>query len=292
MPRYKVMIAQFPGGNATHPDVSDWVCETVLKMRDDPRIGHGNVRLWRLNDTPVTMSRNRALACAEAEGCDYVLMVDSDMAPDLPYPGATPFWDAAWPFALDHAGPTVIAAPYCGPPPDEMAYFFRFTNRETGNLNPDFQIEPFSRHEAARLTGMVRCAALPTGVMLIDLRAVKQLPHPRFYYEWKNDGPACPHCHVRKPGPQLHKASTEDVAFSRDLYMLGVPLYAACDSWAGHWKMKNVGKPMELPADAIPAAAWARAKELADLAAVDSTGSTPDRPHQTNGRLGAHLCPR
>lgn len=262
MPRYKVTICQFPGGNSTHPDVADWVTETAIKMRLDPRIGEGNVSLWRLNDTPVTMSRNRALLAAERDGADFVLMVDSDMSPDLPGVGAKPFWDTAWEFALASKEPCVIAAPYCGPPPFEMPYIFRFTNQAGDHPQPDFQITAFSRAECATMTGMVRAAALPTGLMLIDMRAVKKLPHPRFYYEWKGDGPVCGACGCRKGGVQVEKASTEDVAFSRDLYVLGVPLWAAMSSWAGHHKVKLVGKPQLIPDDAIPAAMMARAEVL------------------------------
>lgn len=273
MAKYKVMVCQFPGGNSTHPDVSDWVLETVLKMEKDPSIGPGNVVLWRRADTPVTMTRNLSLLKAEKEGADYVLMVDSDMSPDLPYPGAVPFWDAAWPFVQAHAGPCVIAAPYCGPPPDECVYVFEWQNKESGGANPDMQLAMVPRSKAADLHGIQRAAALPTGLMLIDMRAVARLPHPRFYYEWKGDGEKCSCCGVPKPGPQAVKASTEDVTFSRDLDAAGAPMYCAWDSWAGHHKSKVVGKPFNIPADTVPRALLARAQALprisADFRAAD-----------------------
>ena len=260
MPTFRVMVAYFPGGNVLHPDVCDWLAETLVKMREDPRIGKGNVRLWRKADTPIDMVRNQALLAAEQWGADYVLMVDNDVSPDLA--GEEPFWETSWEFAMTHAGPCVIAAPYNGPPPFEMCYAFRMVNRESHHPNPDFQIEAFPRGEAARLRDIVPAAALPTGLMLIDMRAVKLLPHPRFYYEWRDDGPRCQRCHCQRPGPRAAKASTEDVTFSRDLFMAGVPLYANFKSYCGHWKAKLVGRPQEIPADAIPRAVQARARDL------------------------------
>lgn len=249
MPRHRIFAAQFPGGNRTVPDVGNWLVETVLKMRADPTIGEGNVALWHKVTTPITMGRNLCLKQAKAWGADFVLMVDSDMRPDLPYDGAKPFWDVAWPFARDHAGPCVVAAPYCGPPPQEGVYTFRWEDTQTGDPNPNFMLKAHTRPEAARLSGIVRCGALPTGLMLIDVRALKDVPPPYFYYEYTDE-------------TQSELASTEDVTFSRDLANVGVPLYAAFDSWAGHFKEKLVGRPAEIPADAVPNWLVGRGREL------------------------------
>lgn len=266
MPTYKVMIAQFPGNNVTHPDVSDWVAETLVKMRLDPRIGAGNAFLWRKADTPITMSRNRCLLAAERAGIDYVVMIDNDMNPDLPLPGAKPFWDTAWEWVLDpaqdHKGrPCAVAAPYCGPPPLEAAYVFKFVGFESNNPNANFQIKAYTRDEAAAARGFVRVSAAATGLMLVDMRAVKKLPHPRFDYEWEGE-PRCEHCGHFIPGERVSKASTEDVKFFRDLTYAGVPIYCAFDSWAGHWKPKCVGRPFPVPVDAVPVMLRDRAKQI------------------------------
>lgn len=232
MAKHTILIAEFPFGAQTHPSVSDWVTETIVKMREDPAIGPGNVHRMSVNDTPITMSRNRVLCAAEANGIDYVLMIDSDMAPDIPTGMKTikPFWDSSWAFAQNHNGPCVIAAPYCGPPPHENVYAFRWTTLEGGQPNPSFKLEQFTRYEASIMTGIVVADALATGLMLIDMKAIAKLKHPRFYYEWSDDR-------------QIQKGSTEDVTFSRDLGLVGVPLYCNWDAWAGHYKLKCVGKP-------------------------------------------------
>lgn len=262
MPKYRILMAEFPGDCRTHQDTANWVGDTRLMWDRDPDIGRGNHGRWHKATTPVTSSRNMALAFAEREGYDYLLMVDNDVCPDLNYADAKPFWSSSWEFAKAHDGPCVIAAPYCGPPPFEMPYVFTWADQQTDDPNPNFQLNAYSRPHAATMRGIQRAAALPTGLMLIDMRGIRKLRHPRFYYEWKEDGPACEHCGVKKPGPQIERASTEDVSFSRDLEASGVPIYCNWDAFAGHWKPKRVERPQVLPADVIPHQLQDRAAEI------------------------------
>lgn len=241
MPKFKVLLAEFPYGGTVCHETSDWIVEAVESMRDDPRIGKDGVFRWSINDTPITLGRNRCLLVAEKHNIDFVLMIDSDLAPDLLVgddPKALPFWPTAWEFVTKHEGPCVIAAPYCGPPPIENPFLFRFENQQSDHPGIDFKLTQFTRHEAAVAVGIERVAALPTGLMLIDMRAVKNLRHPRFYYEWTDE-------------TQAFKASTEDVTFSRDLALAGVPLWVAWDCWAGHVKRKIVGKPTRIAAEDV-----------------------------------------
>jgi hypothetical protein len=249
MPQYTVGICQFPGGGVTSSHTGSYVTSIHCAMRDDPRIGKANIWHWQIADTPITMGRNRCLKVAQEQGWDYVLMLDSDMMFDMPYPGAKPFWETAWEFALAHDGPCVVAAPYVGPPPLEVVYVFRWVNQQNDDPNPNFLLKAYDRHEAVGMTGVQRAGALPTGLMLIDMRAIAKLAKPYFYYEWTDDS-------------QSEKASTEDVTFSRDLANAGVPLYCAWDSWAGHLKQKVCGKPQAIPADLVPRWLTERAGEL------------------------------
>lgn len=248
MPSYRIALAQFPGGNRTVPAVGRYLAKLFAKLNADPAVS--DVAWFEEHGTPITMLRNLALEKAAEWRADFVLMIDSDMNPDLPYPDAVPFWDAAFPFARDHAGPLAIAAPYCGPPPNELPYTFEFVQTETGNPNPNYTLRMHTREQAAGFRGIQRVAALPTGLFLLDMRALAKIPKPYFYYEFTDES-------------QSHLASTEDVAFSRDLTYAGIPLYAAYDSWAGHYKEKMVGKPMVIPPEAVPQWITARAGELA-----------------------------
>lgn len=224
-----VLFARFPYGRSEDPDTTDWLVKTVLKCSKDPRIGE--VHHTYIDDTPITASRNRVLRQAKERGIDLVAMVDADMSPDLPYPGAKPFWDTSLDFLLNHAGPCVIAAPYCGPPPHENVYIFRWTDLESDNPHPKrYQLNQYTRAEAAERSGIERVAALPTGLILIDMRIAEVLKPEYFYYEWRDEY-------------KDHRDSTEDVVFTRDCDLAGIPVYCNWDAWAGHWKRKKVGKP-------------------------------------------------
>jgi hypothetical protein len=225
----------------------------VTNASQDERIG--TIRVWNLSDTPITMTRNRAVLMARQNDVDVLVMVDSDMKPDILIgqdDSAKPFFTSSFDFLVDHyaKGPCVIGAPYCGPPPVECVYVFRWQHMQSENPNPDFQLEMYDRHTAVKLAGIQECAALPTGLIMYDMRAF-ELTEPKtpedkpwFYYEWKDMFCA-------------EKASTEDVTQTRDLSLVGTqklgynPVYCNWDAWAGHWKPKCVGKPQFIDASQV-----------------------------------------
>lgn len=251
MPKYKLMIARFPylGNEAT--ECVDWLMDLMPRVVGDARF---DVTTWKEADTPITMTRNDCLEVAKRNKVDLVLMVDSDMAPDVLLghePAAKPFFQTSVEFMLNHAGPCAVGAPYCGPPPHENVYVFEWQNFESGQPNRDLKLGQYTREDAFRQTGIKEVAALPTGLFLLDVRALKNIDYPYFQYEYEGDGDECPHCGVRKPGPQNKKASTEDVVHTRDLSLNGVKQYCNWDAWAGHVKRKVVGKPLPLGVDIL-----------------------------------------
>jgi hypothetical protein len=187
-------------------------------------------------------------------GVDVLVMVDSDMKPDVlgGQPGSQPFFKSSFDFLVNHyaKGPVCIGAPYCGPPPMENVYVFRWNNWASENPNPDFQLEMYDRHTAVKLAGIQECAALPTGLIMYDMRCFAltepktESDKPWFYYEWKDKYHA-------------DKASTEDVTQTRDLSLVGTqrlgynPVFCNWDAWAGHWKPKCVSKPQVISASGI-----------------------------------------
>lgn len=248
MPKYRMLVYRFPY-RPEEPELVDWLMGVAAYS--DPRI---EIDCARKGDTPITMTRNEAVLKAQRGGYDLLLMVDNDMAPDCELGEdrtAKPFLPTAIDFVLGHKGPCVVGAPYCGPPPDEWPYVFRWRNNESHNADPSGHLEMYTREEAAAMTGVQECAALPTGLILCDVRAFAAVPMPWFSYQFKGDGPECERCGVPRPGPQAEKASTEDVVLTRDLSIAGVPQYCAWDSWAGHVKRKVVRKPRPLTADAV-----------------------------------------
>lgn len=234
------------------PQIREWMTPLVSEASKDERIE--TIRIWNLADTPITMTRNRAVVQARANKVDVLVMVDSDMFPDMyaGQPGAKPFFQSSFDFLVSHyhKGPVAIGAPYCGPPPNECPYIFRWQNRESDSATPDFQLEMYDRHTAASMIGIQECAALPTGLIMYDMRCFDLTEpkdkdsHPWFYYEWTDKYAS-------------EKASTEDVTQTRDLSLLGTtdlgynPVFCNWDAWAGHWKPKCVGKPAVLTAKGV-----------------------------------------
>ncbi len=261
-----VLVCTFAyGGNggvsSIIPELGLWTSRTLLKMKQDERIGRIQPEI--LSDTPITMTRNRAVKMAKDQGYDMILMLDSDNEPDG-YLGADhkakPFWETAFDFAYERLVkdiPTVIAAPYCGPPPHpvskdgywhggEVPYLFEWMDNESDDPSPSRKLEMLTRNEAARLGGIYPVAALPTGCCLFTTSTFAYPPPPRlgyFHYEMNEDA--------------SEKHSTEDVVATRDISLYwrigkGVDvIFAACDSWALHYKPKRVGKPRVTPVEAM-----------------------------------------
>lgn len=244
--KLKVMLARFPSRNE-HPAEVNFVIDMQRQCDKDNRIE--SLSHYYIQDTPTDMCRNLAVKVAQQNGMDILVMVDDDMGPDLVNPERT-FWEIAIDFIISRwdKAPTIIGAPYCSAPPDEDVLIFRWTNRQSDNPNPDYQIQKFSRYEAAKLTGIEAVAALPTGLIAIDMRIFNGFPladddgrvikikPPYFYYEWTDI-------------TQTAKASTEDVVFTRNasltFHKYGIETcFVAWDAWAVHYKTKAVSKPI------------------------------------------------
>lgn len=235
----KLMFARFPYGNQECPDLTDWLVRAVAAAKAHPRIE--KVLSIRPDDTPITMTRNLACRAAREQGCDYLLMVDSDMKPDMTCTNGKDFVTSSLDFLLDsEEQPTVVAAPYCGPPPDSPVFVFRWTSgiNLKQQANPSFHLEMYPREESAMWQGIVEVAAAATGLILLDLRVLDSLDQPYFDYEYTD-------------ASESQKASTEDVFFTRNLSLAGVPVYVNWDCWAGHWKRFLVPKPQPIYVDQI-----------------------------------------
>jgi hypothetical protein len=312
------------GGNggisSEHPDIRQWAVETILKMKADPRVGQ--IFEYTVADTPITMTRNRAVVEARRRGAHVLIMVDSDQSPNKHRndPGFKPFWDVAFTEIYNHyqAGPLVIGAPYCGPPDgSENVYVFQWDDLGDRASETCVQLNQYTRAQAAIMSGVQECAALPTGLIMYDMRAfdlieptgrerrliledvqagklsiekaARELHQGWFYYEWTDQTAS-------------EKASTEDVTNTRDISLAGMrvlgynPVRCAWDSWVGHHKPWNVGKPKRTTVEQI-SSMFAHAVENGDsirerIVNVDLTkgfdlsqvrGSAPVSPQPESG---------
>jgi len=262
-PKASVFVSIYAyGGNggiaSVSPGLMMWWAKTYYEIKNDPLIDFKGAKVY--SDTPITMVRNRAVEDAKLLKADMILMLDSDNIPDGylgQYSAVKPFWSTAFNFAYERLVkgiPTVIAAPYCGPPPPpvdepgvdnmgEVPYLFEWADKESDNPQGVKRLSLLTRNEASRLAGIYPVAALPTGVCLFTLSAFEGLKQPYFRYEMDAAG--------------AHKKSTEDVVATRDISLFWKitkgydVLFATCDSWAFHAKTKLVGRPQHVPIDSI-----------------------------------------
>jgi len=255
---YVAMFAYSGNGGiaSTLPEIATWWAETRVKMEADDRIGRVAVEI--LCDTPIFLSRNAAVQHAGQSGFDVLMMIDSDNEPDIELKRgmswAKPFWDTSFDFLYERSIrgiPTVVGAPYCGPPPhpvhggEENPYIFRWHSLES-SVEPYFSLVQYTREEAAlmRGTGIREAAALPTGLILYSMDAFGLINHPYFDYEYRDD-------------TKSEKVSTEDVVNTRDISLAGwtklkqAVVHCNHDSWAAHHKAKAVGAPILITADAV-----------------------------------------
>jgi hypothetical protein len=298
----------------TIPQLAVWLTENYAKMAQDPRIGRVGLQFYC--DTPITMTRNRAVHDAQRDKYDLLLMLDSDNEPDLELgksPDAKPFWDTSFTFAYERllrGLPTVVCAPYSGPPPHptrggaEVPYLFKWESLATDDDEETrgMKLEILSRNEAAlyKGTGIRPLAAGPTGVVLYTLNAFDLMSKPYFKYEYADSS-------------ESEKVTTEDVYNTREISMAGWVelhedvLFANHDAWAGHCKIKVVGPPYPLPTEAVSASyrdavlrnvgARDRLINVGDLTKVKSNGrpdapvETPDvhLPRVTNRMIGGQI---
>lgn len=254
IPTVSVQFALFAyGGNggtsSLIPELAVWFAKAYHRLKTDSRVHSVGHEIY--SDTPIYMTRNRAIKEAREAGYDFLLMLDSDNEPDAYWgrdPEAQLFLNEPFTFAYERLTkglPTFLAAPYCGPPPHplpksgiidggEVPYLFHFDNRESWEV--DWGAAMYSRAFAASLKGIHPVPVLPTGVCLSSLSVWDGPPRPYFDYEHDEE--------------KTEKRSTEDCYATRNLSYYwqmtkGIEVcFAACDSWALHHKPKRVGKPV------------------------------------------------
>lgn len=299
----KLRIATNPyGGNggiaSEHPDVRKWLMQTCEKVKTDPRIESFDISkdIATYVDTPIPMTRNAAVIDARQVGADLLLFVDSDQSPDnmlVADSDAVPFWDTAFDFIYSRwdKGPHVVGAPYLGGDSlHENVFVMRWRNHVSSyEAEVDLKLNQYTREEAAIMSGIHECAALPTGLILYAMPAfdliepcpdniaetisrplVKRIEAGNNKFTTNQMRELVTHVvhetrRAEKPffyyeftdKYEWRKASTEDVTNTRDISLAGLvqlgynPVHCAWSSWAGHWKPRNVSKPQLISAKEV-----------------------------------------
>jgi hypothetical protein len=230
--KVRILVAVFNYDGWIRGEIADWYTGKCFPALEDSGLVEAVAFTTQFRGYPVTRLRNKACATAKAAGYDYVLMLDNDNIPDIEVghdPRAVPFFPAALEFAMAN-GPCCVGAPYGGTPPTESCLVMKWEPIADTDLTLPGTMARYSRREAATLTGFEEVAALPTGMLLIDVKALDRVPEPWFRYEFTNER-------------EYETSATEDVYFTRNLSWVGVPQFVFWDAWAGHVKEKVVRRP-------------------------------------------------
>lgn len=270
---YGLKITRLTYGMTEHPHVGTWLLRSVMAVTHDPRLrklapdGYQSI-------CPVDMAHNKALFDAKKMGMDYLCMIDNDVLPDLSK-GAPPFLISALNFVMKHDGPCMVAAPVLNrfDDGDKVCVYDWHTDTQTGRR----KMQAVPVEQCAGLTGFGRVQATGTGLVLIDLDCLEKIRTPWFefvyYDEYHTDG-----------------QMTDDVNFCLKLGEAGVPIYAAWDSPAEHFKPlrlgvdKSTGKTHgQAPkTDATVLNVGPEAGNACRRPALDSTGSGVQTDHCPN----------
>jgi hypothetical protein len=243
--KVKMLVNVFTYAKQIGADAFSYCCGVGPALKNHERAD--DISVSYTHGYPTDKMRNAVVKEARAHGHDFVLMIDDDQVPDIgirDYPERSdmvPFLPSALDVALAHDGPCLVGAPYCSTPPLQQVLVMKNREYVPGLLDGmGLKIDKYTRDEAALMTGIQRVAALPTGMLLVDLRALDVLPPPWFSYEF-DDAPF-----------NTSLASTEDIVFTRNLDWLGVKQYCHWSAWAGHAKHYTTGIPTAAPVVDIP----------------------------------------
>lgn len=244
--RVDILVTVFTYDKTFHGEALTYCTRLYGQMVGHPRMN--TLEISYSHGYPTDRARNFVVKSAREKGFDFAVFLDNDMGFDSYLgrdPAAVPFLPTSLEFALKQPGPCFVGAPYCTAPPGQEVVVMK--HRETFPDMPGGfgkRLDKYTRDEAAVATGIERVAALPTGHLLLDLRAFDVLPPPWFHYEYKD------------PPYNTELASTEDVVLTRNADWLGIPQFVNWDAWATHRKDYVVEKPRLCPVDAVPRAIW------------------------------------
>ncbi len=230
---YKIALVTYPWKGIISWETSAWTLKTVLEMGKDSRISKVYTG-YQEGNCPVGMLRNLSVRNAMVDQCDYILMIDNDMAPDPIVPGLKPFWKTAWEFTMDRRSreeaeelmPATVAAPYFS---DADGSFLAYEINPEAEVGKD-DLVLVDREDALSRRGMGLVTAAQTGLILYDMRVFHYMPKPWFTYEWKD-------------AEQDRVNLADDFYQTRNLTLAGLPVYIAWDCWSAHLKSKCVARP-------------------------------------------------
>ncbi len=213
----RLFIGRPCGWSLEHPDVGNWCVKTVGDL-----VAAGVIEAFRAMVEPrprIAMARNEIVKEFLRGPCNWLLMIDPDMRPDITGEG---FLLTSLRL-LQATGGGVVGAPACAGPPGYSVNVFWMAQDDAG-------IRHVSHQEAAEMRGIELVPAVGTGLMLASRNVFERIEPPWFSDEM-----------LDKEETKLRMS--QDVAFCMRARQHGVPVFVNWSCWAGHHKQHLVGRP-------------------------------------------------
>ncbi len=215
--RINLFLGRPCGWGLEHPDVGTWCGKLAGELAASGQLAG---MVTHVEQRPrIAMARNELVKTFLATKCEWLLMIDPDMRPDIT--GECFFWTSLR--LLQAVGVGLVGAPACAGPPGYNVNVF-WANPDTGT------IRHVTHEEAAGMTGIERVPAVGTGLVLASRETFQRVPPPWFVDEMKDKE----HTKLRY---------SQDVGFCLKARQYGVPVFVNWACWAGHQKAHLVGKP-------------------------------------------------
>lgn len=220
MPKPRIAIARICYGGFHHAAVGDWLARTCHMIARDIRF-NGLESFW-VDRHSVCVARNLAVETARERDCDFLVMVDADMVPDV-NPEVAHFWDSSIAHMLcQQDAPCVVSAPCVRA--DGSVCIYQEVEDDDGvhlmYITPDV---------AAASSGIEVVPAASLALSLIDMRCFDALKPPYFRFGYTDETES--------------EVAWGEESFTANCTEAGIPVFCNWDCWAGHSKASVFGKP-------------------------------------------------
>ena len=212
-------------------EVCNFVSNAWKQRYTDPELSNIEIIDCPIQKFPTDTARNVLVNIAHQHNVDLLFMIDEDASP--PYS----FFKQAIQFLTKQPIPSVYGCPYLSG--DGEAQVFRFIPVHSPDpVQPAWKLLRIPRAEAFIKKGVDRVASIGTHCICYDMRVFNQIAKPYYRYSYNEDHTAV--------------VETEDCYAHRNMVQNNIPIFCNFDSWAGHWKLQEIGpleplEPHQLP---------------------------------------------
>lgn len=226
--KISVLVVRLTYTGWERQEIGDFLVQTVLDLQAHPRVRGASY--VPINQLDIATARNLAAQLALSREEDILVMVDNDIKP------AKGFVWAAIDLILHQLdnghGPTVVVSPTrCGNGEVNIKRVEHLDGYGEHGINVS---SPVPLLEAIKRVGVEPVPLAGAALIAIHTGTFEALAKhkglPYFYVEYADES-------------ETEIVTSEDIAFTRDCNLHGVPVVALWNYWSSHWKEQELARP-------------------------------------------------